>query len=100
MVYYNVVATCNPLDLLFYKFSLRKGVNKQVKDTKLKFDDYEQCIKSMQVKEVTMNCIRSDHHKLFTYEIKKVGLSAYDDKRYICDDGVTTRAHGHFANVD
>ena len=77
-----------------------KGVKKRVKNTKLKFDDYEQCMKIMQVKKVTMNCIRSDHHKLFTYEIKKIGLSSYDDKRYICDDGVTTRAHGHFANEE
>ena len=87
-------------DGVFIKKNTAKGVKKNVKNNKLKFDDYEQCIKCMQVKEVSMNCIRSDHHKIFTYEIKKIGLSAYDNKRYICDDGVTTRAHGHFANED
>ena len=25
----------------------------------------------------------------------KICLSAYDDKRYILDDGITTLAHGH-----
>ena len=44
---------------------------------------------------VQMNSIRSDHHKLFTYNINKIGLSAFDDKRFILDDGITTLAHGH-----
>ena len=75
-----------------------KGVKKHVKETKLTFHHYEECIKSMQSMQVNMNVIRSDHHKIFSYGLKKIGLSAYDDKRYICDDGISTRAHGHFKN--
>ena len=73
-----------------------KGVSKSVKNNKLSFKDYENCLTSMTNKPVTMNCIRSDHHQLFSYKINKIGLSAFDDKRYICDDGVTTLAHGHY----
>ena len=49
----------------------------------------------MNTKIVEMNSIRSDHHALFTYNINKIGLSAFDNKRYILDDGITTLAHGH-----
>ena len=73
-----------------------KGVKTKVKNTKLTFADYEQSLRSLDVKVVSMNTIRSDHHKLYSLTTKKVGLSAFDDKRYICDDGVSTLAHGHF----
>ena len=73
-----------------------KGVQKCVKDNKLKFSDYERCLREMCVENVSVNSIRSDRHQLFTYNINKIGLSAYDDKRYICEDGIHTLAHGHY----
>ena len=39
--------------------------------------------------------IASKLHKLYTYEIKKRGLCAYDDKRFLLEDGVTSLAFGH-----
>lgn len=71
-----------------------KGVQKAMKN-RLTFDDYETCLTHMNTKIVEMNSIRSDHHRLYTYNINKIGLSAFDDKRYILDDGITTLAHGH-----
>ena len=62
---------------------------------RLTFDEYESCLINMNAKILQMNSIRSDHHKLFTYNINKIGLSAFNDKRYILDDGITTLAHGH-----
>ena len=41
--------------------------------------------------------IGSSLHNLFTYEINKRALCAYDDKRFILDDGINTLAYGHFA---
>ena len=73
-----------------------KGVKKVVKNTKLTFADYEQSLRNIYVKVVSMNAIRSDHHKLYSLTTKKVELSAFDDKRYIYADGISTRAHGHF----
>ena len=73
-----------------------KGVKTKVKNTRLTFADYEQSLRALDVKVVSMNTIRSDHHKLYSLTMKKVGLSAYDDKRFICNDGVSTLAHGHF----
>ena len=42
--------------------------------------------------------IRSYRHKLFVNQQNKVGLSAIDDKRFLCEDGIATRAHGHWRN--
>ena len=72
-----------------------KGVKKSVKNNKLSFTDYERCLREMCVKSVEMKSIRSEKHRIYTYNINKIGLSAYDDKRYICDDGVSTLSHGH-----
>ena len=35
-----------------------------------------------------MKRIQSKKHKLGTYEIDKISLSCFDDKRYVLDDGV------------
>ena len=70
-----------------------KGVQKAMKK-RLTFDDYDRCLKTMRTKIVNMNSIRPELHKLFTYKINKIGLSAFDDKRYILD-GISTLAHGH-----
>ena len=40
--------------------------------------------------------IRSFDHNVYTVNVTKVSLSAYDDKRYIQEDGVTSYAYGHF----
>ena len=42
-----------------------------------------------------MKTIRSDSHQLGSYEINKVSLSCFDDKRYIHEDGKTSYAYGH-----
>ena len=37
--------------------------------------------------------IQSKNHKLGTYEIAKISLSCFDDKRYVLDDGVCTLSY-------
>ena len=43
-----------------------------------------------------MKTIRSQNHQLGSYEINKVSLSCFDDKRYIQEDGMTSYAYGHY----
>ena len=43
-----------------------------------------------------MRTIRSDHHNVYTYEMNKIALSAFDDKRWVLEDGVSTLAYGHY----
>ena len=42
-----------------------------------------------------MEGIKSFGHSMYTYESNKTSLSAFDDKRYILDDGIHTLAYGH-----
>ena len=43
-----------------------------------------------------MKTIRSNNHQLGSYELNKVSLSCFDDKRYIHDSGKTSYAYGHY----
>ena len=42
-----------------------------------------------------MKTIRSENHELSSYEINKISLSCFDDKRYILPNRMTTLAYGH-----
>ena len=39
--------------------------------------------------------IQAKKHKIGTYEIDKISLSCFDDKRHVLDDGVYTLAYFH-----
>ena len=40
-----------------------------------------------------MKRIQSKKYQLGTYEINKISLSCFDDKRYVLDDGIPTLAY-------
>ena len=40
-----------------------------------------------------MKRIQSKKHKLGTYEIDKISLSCFDNKRYVLDDGIYTLSY-------
>ena len=42
-----------------------------------------------------MKRIQAQKHKIGTYEIDKISLSCFDDKRFVLDDGVHTLAYFH-----
>ena len=43
-----------------------------------------------------VNAIRSHKHEVFMETIKKVALSANDDKRIIIEEETSNFAHGHY----
>ena len=43
-----------------------------------------------------MRTIQSRAHQLGSYEINKVSLSCFDDKRYLLGDGISSLAYGHY----
>ena len=73
-----------------------KGVKKCVVKKRISHDDYLSCL----FDDVTIyrdsTSIRSIGHQLYTLKQNKKSLSAFDDKRYILDDGISTLPHGHF----
>ena len=42
-----------------------------------------------------MRRIQAKNHKLGTYEINKIPLSCFDDKRFVLNDGIHTLAYFH-----
>ena len=65
---------------------------------KLSFGDYEYCLNSLLSKRVDITRIDSIH-TVFTYSTENIGLSAFDSKRWICDDGISTCAFGHWKTM-
>lgn len=43
-----------------------------------------------------MHVFRSKLHNLYTQHVNKLALSYNDTKRYICSDGISTYAWGHY----
>ena len=42
-----------------------------------------------------MRRIQAKNHRIGTYEIDKVSLSCYDDKRFVLNDGIHTLVYFH-----
>ena len=73
-----------------------KGVKKNVIKTNIKHINYNNVLLNNSQMRHKMRCIRSVKHQLGTYEINKISLSCFDDKRYIHENGITSYAYGHY----
>ena len=73
-----------------------KGIKKKINKNEIKHEDYKSVL--LQNKQIhhTMKTIRSSEHQLGSYELNKVSLSCFDDKRYISKDGITSYVYGHY----
>jgi hypothetical protein len=72
-----------------------KCVKKTTIKKEITFDNYKECLFSGEKQWRGMNVFRSRLHEIYTERIVKVALSASDDKRIICEDGIHTTAIGH-----
>ena len=59
-------------------------------------EDYKETLFNNKQMYHKMKTIRSQNHELGSYEINKVSLSCFDDKRYIHKNGITSYAYGHY----
>ena len=73
-----------------------KGISKNVVKRDIDHKDYLSTLQNKTIQNHKMKTIRSDHHVVSSYEINKISLSCYDDKRYILDDGITGYAYGNY----
>ena len=73
-----------------------KGVKRNTIKKDIKHNDYKDTLFNNKQIHHKMKTIRSNHLQLNTYELNKVSLSCFDDKRYILEDGITTLAYGHY----
>ena len=67
-----------------------KGVKRKIVKEELTYQDYKDIILNPKTR------IFKDFNNIES--LRKLALSAFDDKRYILDDGINTRSHGHFRN--
>ena len=72
-----------------------KGISKNVVKRDIDHKDYLSTLQNKTIQNHKMKTIRSNYHEVSSYEINKISLSCYDDKRYILDDGITSYAYGH-----
>ena len=72
-----------------------KGIKKNIIKNNIKHINYKETLFNNKQMHHKMKTIRSQNHQLGSYEINKVSLSCYDDKRYILEDGIHTYAYGH-----
>ena len=77
-----------------------KGIVRNVIKNHLKHDNYRQILETGERMNSNMKMIRSFELNVYTVNVTKVSLSAYDETRYIQDDGVTSYAYGHFRIVE
>ena len=71
-----------------------KGINQNV----VKNTEHEKYIDALFNKKVlrqNMKRIQSKLHRIGTYDVSKISLSCFDDKRYILDDGITSLDYFH-----
>lgn len=73
-----------------------KGISKAVVKNTITHQSYKDCIVNSTQMNVEVCSFRTSNHTIYTNKINKIGLSSYDDKRYIQPNGLDTYAYGHF----
>ena len=70
--------------------STAKGVN-----IATEFSEFKNVLFNKKIIRHKMKRIQAKKHNIGTYEIDKISLSCFDDKRFVLDDGVYTLAYFH-----
>ena len=70
--------------------STAKGVN-----ITTEFNEFKDVLFNKKIIRHKMKRIQTKKHKIGTYEIDKISLSCFDDKRQVLDDGVHSLAYFH-----
>ena len=81
---YSLIA-CNDVEV-----NKAKGVNLE-----LKHNEYVDVLFGKKVVRNKMKRIQSELHRIGIYDINKIVLSCFDDKRCVLDDGINTLAYGN-----
>ena len=79
------------------KSSTAKGVN-----IATEFNELRETLFNNKIMKQKMKRIQSKNQKLVIYEISKISLSVFDDKRFVLNDGIHTLPYFHknFKKID
>ena len=70
--------------------NMAKGVN-----IATEFNEFKDTLFNKKIIRHKMRRIQGKKHKVGTYEINKISLSCFDDKRFVLNDGIHTLAYFH-----
>ncbi len=76
-----------------------KGRKKCVVQQRLTHDTYMEVLFGQKAEMVSMNMLWSQKHQIYTVTVNKIGLSAFDDKRYLLNASKSL-AYGHYKIVN
>ena len=101
---FGVVIVTEFVGLKSKMYSMKKIDGKECNTAKgvsiaTEFDGFKDVLFNEKIIRHKMKRIQSKKHKLGTYEINKISLSCFDDKRYVLDDGICTLAYFHKDSV-
>ena len=72
------------------EFNTAKGVN-----IATEFNEFKDTLFNKKIIRHKMRRIQGKNHKMGTYEMNKISLSVFDDKRFVSNDGIHTLAYFH-----
>ena len=77
------------------KSKIHSMKNVDGKESNTEFNEYKFILFNKKVIRHKMRRIQSKKHKIATYEVNKISLLCFDDKRYIWDNSIHTLACFH-----
>lgn len=72
-----------------------KGVKKDVIKSNITHENYRDVLFNNKHMMHKMKTTRSDHHQIGSYQLNKILLSCFYDKRSLLEDGISSYAYGH-----
>ena len=72
-----------------------KGTKESAKKPYLRHTHYKKVLTNLSTITVKQNVIKRKSYSVSTYHQTNVVLTSFHTKRWICDDGIHTLAHGH-----
>ena len=72
-----------------------KGITKAAQKH-LSHEEYRRILNEKKTNMISNRGFETKNHRIYTVLKRKKGLSAFDDKKYILEDGVNTLSYGHY----
>ena len=73
-----------------------KGIKRSYVSKCVRHEMYLETLRTKKSTYASFRNFRSRCHKIETVNFEKVCLTAYDDKRFVLEDGISTFAYGHY----
>jgi hypothetical protein len=76
-----------------------KGISQTTVKKDITLNDYKNCLFNNEIQLNKMYRLNSEKHNMYINEVNKVSLNPFDDKRYICEDGINTLPFGLYTFI-